>query len=282
VPTTVAVRHGDAASLEALADVPLPAIVKPGNSLLGYKRFMGVESTRAGLESRVAATLPRCPYLLVSSYVPGGADANRTVMGIARRAGAPIGLTVTRKLRQVPMLAYGSASLAETCEDDELAALAARFVGDAGLTGPFELEFKREHGAGRAWFLEANVRFSALVGLAAASGVNLPHLAYLDAIGAPLPAVPQERPRVRWVDELRDWRLCASGEVPLEELLDGYAGVRCLSLADRDDPRPFEMALRDERIEAGADRALFERVLDHLLASGQGPPTAWVGHSAAP
>jgi predicted ATP-grasp superfamily ATP-dependent carboligase len=272
VPPTIVVHQDDGANLAELADVPLPAIVKPANSLLGYKRFMGVESTRSGLEARVASTLPRCPHLVVSAYVPGDASANRTVMGLARRAGPPIGVMVTRKLRQVPRLAYGSASLAETCVDDELVDLAARFVRETGVTGPFELEFKREHGTGRAWFLEANFRFSALVGMTAAGDMNLPHLVYLDAIGAPVPEPPPEPPRVRWVDELRDWRLCASGEVSLDELLHGYADVNCPSLFDRDDPGPFEMALHEARREAGADRPLFDRVLEHLLTTWNSRP----------
>lgn len=267
VPPTVVVRRDNPESLAQLASVPLPAIVKPGNSLFGYKRFMGVEQTLNGLEARVAATLPHCPRLLVSAYVPGEADANYTVMGLGRREGPPLIAAVTRKLRQVPRLAYGSASLAETCVDDELSELSARFIRDVVLAGPFELEFKREGGSGRPWFIEANFRFSALVEMTATAGMNLPYLVYLDALGVPLCDKPCDPPRVLWVDEFRDWKLCANGQVSLDELLGGYSGVNCLSLFDRDDPAPFELALRNARTEAGADLPLFEQVLARLLTA---------------
>jgi predicted ATP-grasp superfamily ATP-dependent carboligase len=269
VPPTVSVRRGDAPGLDAVERIPLPAIVKPGNSLLGYKRFMGVERTRAGLVARVAETLRRCPHLLVSTYVPGGPERNYTVMGLGRGARPPHVVTVTRKLRQVPQPAFGAASLAETCADKELAALASKFVGEVGLTGPFEVEFKRDE-TGRPWFVEANFRFSALVEMTGAAETSLPHLAYLDALGRGLPGTELSVQKIRWVDELRDWRLCATGHLTLDELLSGYTGVNRLSLFDEDDPGPFELALRREREEAGAALPLFEKNLARLLKGFEG------------
>jgi predicted ATP-grasp superfamily ATP-dependent carboligase len=245
-------------------------MVKPGNSLFGYKRLMGVEQTRTGLEARVASTLSRCPHLLVSSYVPGGPEANYTVMGLGRRGCPPLIVSVIRKLRQVPELAFGAASLAETCWDNELAAIAARFISEVGLTGPFELEFKREECSGEPWFIEANFRFSALVEMTEAEGMNLPHLVYLDALGGDLTDKAAVRRKIRWVDELRDWRLCATGELQLDELLHGYSGVNHLSLFDRDDPAPFDIALRRAREEAGKALPLFELVLARLLERFEG------------
>lgn len=277
VPATVEVRRGDAPDLEAVERIPLPAIVKPGNSLLGYKRFMGVERTRAGLAARVAETLTRCPHLLVSAYVPGGPERNYTVMGLGRGARPPLVVTVTRKLRQVPQPAFGAASLAETCADKELAALAMKLIGEVGLTGPFEVEFKRDD-TGRPWFVEANFRFSALVELTGAARASLPHLVYLDALGSGLPEVELHGQEIRWVDELRDWRLCATGHLTLDELLSGYSGVNMLSLFDEDDPGPFEVALRREREEAGAALPLFEKGLARLFeGAGRNGKRADVG-----
>jgi predicted ATP-grasp superfamily ATP-dependent carboligase len=265
VPPTTVVRRDEPASAARVAAIPLPAIVKPGNSLLGYKRFMGVEHTREGLDARVAATLQHCPEVVVSTYVPGDAAANQTVMGLGRRDGTLVIAAVTRKLHQLPRLAYGSGTLVETCADDEVAALAAAFVRAAGVIGPVEVECKREGGTGQPWFIEANLRFSALVEMTTATGMNLPYLAYLDALGMPLPSSAAAHPQVRWVDELRDWRLCATGELSLDELLCGYASVNLLSLFDPDDPEPFAMAVRDAREEAGAERPLLERALDQLI-----------------
>jgi D-aspartate ligase len=267
VPPTVVIHRHTPDLVRALAPIPLPAIVKPGTSLFGYKRLMGIEPTRDGLAQRVAATLAECPYVVVSAYVPGDAAANYTVMALGRRDGTVVVAAVVRKLRQLPHLAFGSGTLVETCADAELAALAGAFVREAGITGPVELELKREHGTGRPWFVEANLRSSALVEMTAAAGVNLPQLAYLDALGAALPDAPAERAGVVWVDELRDWKLCAGGAIALDELLRGYAGVTMLSLHAADDPEPFAAALRDAMEEAGEHRALFTHVLDRLLAA---------------
>jgi D-aspartate ligase len=267
VPPTAVIDRGTEDIARALAGVPLPAIVKPGNSLFGYKRLMGIEATRDGLARRVRETLRECPHVVVSAYVPGEAAANHTVMALGCRDGSVVVATVTRKLRQLPQLAFGSGTLVESCEDGELAALARAFAREAGITGPVELEFKREHGDGRAWFVEANLRSSALVEMTAASGVNLPYLAYLDALGEALPAVPTGREHVVWVDELRDWRLCANGAIGLDELLRGYSGVTLLSLHAADDPEPFATALRDATAEAGEHGGLFAHVLDRLLAA---------------
>jgi len=265
VPATVTVRRGCPDIARAIAGVPLPAIVKPGNSLFGYKRLMGIERTRDDLEARVAATLADCPSVVVSAYVPGGPEANFTVMALGRSDGSAAAATVTRKLRQLPQLAFGAGTLVEACRDDELVALAAAFVREARITGPVEVEFKREHGCGRPHFIEANLRCSALVEMTAAAGANLPYLAYLDALRDPLPEFSAERARVLWVDELRDWRLAAAGQLSQDELMRGYANVTMLSLHAADDPEPFEAARRDAMAEAGDGAPLLNRALERLL-----------------
>ena len=279
VPPTKVVRRGT----PDLAHVPLPAIVKPANSLLGYKRLMGIESTRSTLLARVTETLAHCPHLVVSAYVPGPCMGNHTVLALACHDGSVVVAAVTRKLRQVPQLAFGAGSLVETCRDDEIASLAVAFIREAGLVGPVEVEFKREHGDGRAWFIEANLRCSALIEMTAATGLNLPCLAYRDALAAQHPGHAHGPERVIWVDELRDWRLCATGQISLECLLRGYDDVTMLSLFAHDDPEPFVAARRLALAESGADHALLTLVLEHLLAHHVGTAESGaVAHSQDP
>jgi predicted ATP-grasp superfamily ATP-dependent carboligase len=263
VPPTVVVRRGEPLDDARLAAVGLPAIVKPASSLFGYKRFMGIERTRTALGARIARTLEQCPAVVVSRYVSGDARANFTVMVLGRRDGTALVAAVTRKLRLTPSPAFGAGTLVETCRDDELEALAAAFVREAGLTGPAELEFKREDGAGPAWFIEANLRCSALVGMTPAAGANLPLCAYLDALGLPLP-VRGAGAAVTWVDELRDWGACAAQGVSRAAMLRDYDRVSLLSLYADDDPEPFTAALRDARADAGEDE-LFALALERLV-----------------
>jgi predicted ATP-grasp superfamily ATP-dependent carboligase len=243
VPATVVARRGQQVDAARLDSIGLPAIVKPANSLFGYKRLMGVERTRAALEARIARTLEQCPAVVVSRYVEGGASANYTVMALGCRDGTTLVCAVTRKVRQTPSPAFGAGTLVETCRDDELEALTAAFVRTAGFTGPIELEFKRENGDGPAWFVEANLRCSALVGMTPAAGANLPLHAYLDALELPAPARSRPDAPVVWVDELRDGHACAEQGIPREEMLRQYDRVTMLSLHADDDPAPFAAAV---------------------------------------
>src|SRR5205823_279666 len=82
-----------------------------------------------------------------------------------------------------------------------------------------EIEFVQDPESGRHLLLDVNTRSWKWIGLPVASGIDLPLLAYRDAVGAPFDAPPQ-RDGVRWTF-LRDYvkLLRARANVMPEEMV---------------------------------------------------------------
>src|SRR5439155_23080044 len=64
--------------------------------------------------------------------------------------------------------------------------------------GVVKIDFKRDAGTRALHVLELNPRFNLWHHPGAIAGVNLPYLAYCDAVGRPRPEIRTARPGVRW------------------------------------------------------------------------------------
>jgi D-aspartate ligase len=138
--------------------------------------------------------------LVLQELVPGPASAIVQVSLYADKTSNIRGLFVSRKARQFPSQ-FGNACMIErtVCpEIDGLVKSLVKALGFHGIAGG--VEFKRHPRTGRLHFIEINPRAAASISVTAANGVNLPYLAYLDALGAPLPDMPLSARSVRWID----------------------------------------------------------------------------------
>jgi predicted ATP-grasp superfamily ATP-dependent carboligase len=184
--------------------------------------------------------------LILQEEVPGPASAIHHVSLYADTGSNVRGLFVGRKSRQYPSR-FGGACFLETEPCAEAAALTAALVRAAGFCGlAGAIEFKRHPATGRLHFLELNPRVGASVSVTESAGVNLPHLAYLDAIGEPIPPLTVGERPVRWVDGRRDflyWLSYRGGDhagvrMPFSEYLNSLRGRRECAYWAADDRWP--------------------------------------------
>jgi predicted ATP-grasp superfamily ATP-dependent carboligase len=237
VPESVAVTRGDSVR-SILNGFPLPAIVKPGNSLQGYKEFMGIEHTHDALYRRVMDTLDSCQDIIVSQYIVGPGHNMREVLGFRSSRWGFIGLAI-QKLRQHPYLALGSGTLEQAVDEQDIIRMTGSFADNIELNGVFHVEYKREEGTQRPYFIEANFRSNSGVCLSEGAGMNIPCLHYLDMTSG-LDSRPREAAvGSRWVEEHRDWKLVESGQVTIDQLIGAYKDIKACSVFDSEDPEPF-------------------------------------------
>ena len=176
-----------------------PAIVKP--AIRNAPEMLANPPFRARICGNAVEVASACAELLtvgarptVQEFIPGGDDSLITV-GVAALEGRILALFTGRKLRQFPP-AVGQASYAVSCEAPEAAAGAARMLADIGFTGLAQVEYKRSGGVDH--LLEINPRSWSWIGLAPASGVNLPAALAAAVQGLPGPPV-RERYGVTWM-----------------------------------------------------------------------------------
>jgi D-aspartate ligase len=187
-------RRQLAAATRAHVDVPrfadaptddfgYPVLVKPVEPVAFRERY-GVKAfrcaTREELDNRFEEASDFHP--LVQEWIPGGDDTLHTVGSYVARDGEALGLFSGRKLVQTPRQ-IGTARVAEAGWLPELVDEALRLLRELGVFGVSQVEFKRDPRDGRFKLIEVNPRLWEWHGLAAACGVDLPRIAYLDAIG---------------------------------------------------------------------------------------------------
>ena len=265
IPIT-AVIHGPEDLAAAAAGVPFPAVLKPAVPLAMVRRTglkAVVVETRDRLD-RAYGRLSFCGSLLLQEVVPGG-DEEVYISGTYHDAASrPLALFTGRKLRQHPR-GFGVTRLGESRWSRELVDLTLKLLAQVCYQGVSDVEFKRDPRDGRFKLMEINARYGFWGPLATASGVNLPYIAYRDAIGRPCLG-GRQRDGVRWTDILRDGpdslRELRRRELSLHDWLTPLAAVRADAYLSVRDPQP---GLR----EIGR---LGVRLVRRGLGSGDGGP----------
>ncbi|MDA8046862.1 MAG: ATP-grasp domain-containing protein [Actinomycetota bacterium] len=190
-------RPQSEAELEAiLADIPLPAVVKPVNS--SGSRGLHYADTRDQVRAAFRAVLPVYGAPLVQERIPGGPGLGA---GLLFGPGAePLAGFTYRRLREYPVQG-GPSTLRESTHDPALLESATRLLEALDWFGVAMVEFKLDPRDGVAKLMEINPRFWGSLELANASGVNFPWLLAQTALGrAPEPSFDyRDGVRCRWL-----------------------------------------------------------------------------------
>ncbi|MGO9114085.1 MAG: hypothetical protein ACLP9L_33130 [Thermoguttaceae bacterium] len=236
---------GNADSLAAL-DVDFPVVLKPAISA----RFMGTTNRKAyradtldELQS-LYETMSRVigpSQVIVQDYLP---DPSRNLFSFAGyfKEGEPtLGLSVKRT-RQFPRDFGLFSTFVEAVEVPELRELASQLLRFIHYTGLAEVEFMWNAKRGRFELLDVNARLWAWHSLAIAAGLDLPFVAFADAIGQS-PTLGAKRQGAKWVRFSTDLRAATEeirlGTLSVKEYLNSLRRATAFSVFSRSDPMPF-------------------------------------------
>ena len=177
--------------------------------------------------------------LSFQDYVPGGDDAIWSLHGFAAPGGDLLEWFVGRKIRTYPALT-GDSSYLRLAHNDELVGLGRDITRRLGLAGIFKMDFKRSAASGRFYLLEINTRFNLWHYLGAASGVNLPRVAYEYLLYGKRPRHVEARVGLRWLHfsyDRRAWR--ELGLSRAQWLYSLVEAPKIYELFSWSDPAPF-------------------------------------------
>ena len=234
---------------EVAAEVPYPCVLKPDDSRGFYNAFRAkvfvVRDPQDFLrryQDAAAAGLT----LVAQEWVDTDPGGFWSVASYLSPDGTPRGVFTGRKLEQWPP-DFGTSCLADARWDGAIANAGVKVLQELGYSGISEIEFVQDAATGRQLLLDVNTRAWKWVGLPIASGVDLPLLAYRDAVGQPFDSGPQ-RDGVRWTF-LRDYlplvkaraATVPEAQVTKDEwtaLLAGRPSDLVDAVHDPDDPEP--------------------------------------------
>ncbi|MCW2777173.1 MAG: putative ATP-grasp enzyme-like protein, partial [Frankiales bacterium] len=230
-------------------EVPYPCVLKPDDSRGFYDAFQAkvfVVQDPAEFRARVAECAALGLSLVAQEWVPTEPGGFWSVASYLSPGGTPRGVFTGRKLEQWPP-DFGTSCLADAQWDGAIADAGVKVLQELGYSGISEIEFVQHAETGQHLLLDVNTRAWKWVGLPIAAGIDLPLLAYRDAVGDPFDAGPQVD-GTRWVF-LRDYLKLVKArantvweaQVTKDEWVDLLAG-RPSSLVDGvhdpDDPEP--------------------------------------------
>ena len=180
--------------------------------------------------------------MVVQEYVPGRDDALFSMHAYMDQDSRPLGVFTGQKVRTWPTHA-GIGCFVRSVYVPELVEIGVDLLRRVRYTGLALLQFKRDARDGRYRLLEINARASSWNLLASACGVNLPYLAYRDAVGLPAKEPRRQKEGLRYVSFENDVRAFLDyrrhGEWTWLSWARSLVGRNVYQLLAWDDLKPF-------------------------------------------
>lgn len=225
-------------------EITYPCIVKPAFSTKFGKEF-SVKLFTADSAEELAKGYSRATssgYEVVIQEVIPGSDVN--VYGFCsyfNHDSEPLGIFIYKKIRGYPQ-GFGICSFVESVFKPEIVELGTQLLRSINYHGISEVEFKKDTRDGKFKIIEVNARIWAQNNLAARCGVNLPYMAYMDALGKDVEKVISKKEGIKWLYMFEDIRSCFTsmlkGELSLIEWISSLRGEKEYAIFAWDDLLP--------------------------------------------
>jgi predicted ATP-grasp superfamily ATP-dependent carboligase len=262
VPGTFFVNTFD--DLEKISDeITFPCIVKPEFRDRMWSKKVPVKvlyvESKENLINLIKQYHIEETSFVIQEWIEGDDSEVYFCLSYIDRNHKPLAVCVARKLRQYPHLT-GSTSVAETVLLPEIAVESLRLLSTAGCVGFCSVEFKKSIKDGRYYITEPTIgRPDTQEGICLSAGIDIPWIAYLDAIGQDLVPSGEFKKGIKWINEPLEFYTFQNyfrNGFRLRDFMSIYKGSRrSYALWAHDDPVPALTFLK-EKIGKGAGRLL--------------------------
>ena len=227
------------------ADCRFPVVLKPAcrNEINEFTRAKGWKAhDREALISlyQRAASLVGIDGVIIQEWIPGTGESQFSYAGLWDR-GAAVASLIARRTRQYPIDFGRSSTFVETIEQEEVEALAGRFLKSLDYSGVAEIEFKYDRRDRQYKLLDVNGRFWTWTGLGHLAGVDFPYLAWRQALGRNVSSGRAET-GVAWMHASRDiaaaFREISRGGLTVGDYLASFRKKLVFASFAIDDPLP--------------------------------------------
>jgi predicted ATP-grasp superfamily ATP-dependent carboligase len=232
------------------SEIEFPCIVKPALQREFTNEF-GQKVFRVATREEFFAMYERAAghALLAQEIVGSAVDSFYSLCSYVGRDGEAKGVFVGRKLEQYPP-DFGTACLVDSRYVDEIVERGVDILREFGYHGISEVEFLRDERDGEFKLLDINTRVWKWIGLPITAGIDLPWLAYADAVYGKVKTADRQRDGMRWV-YLKDYVALRRARAGVEETTlsekdwlelitgDDSSGNVVDAVLCRDDPAPF-------------------------------------------
>lgn len=190
---------GEQSPEQIAREISYPCIVKPALQREFTNEF-GEKVLRAESREDFLALCERAAHhsLLAQEIVGAGIDSFYSLCSYIGRNGEAKGVFVGRKLEQYPP-DFGTACLVDSRYVDEIVERGVEILKQFGYHGISEVEFIYDEKSRDFKLLDINTRVWKWIGLPIQAGIDLPWLAYADAVYGNVEAAGRQREELKWV-----------------------------------------------------------------------------------
>jgi len=184
--------------------------------------------------------------MIIQEVIPGEDESLVYLCFYLNRDSTPLALFAGEKLRLLPV-GFGSATYVRSIHDPLLEELSLKLLAETHYQGLGGIEFKKDARDGSYKLIEFNARFGMWDSCGARCGVDIPYIAYCDALGNSPEPQHQYREGVYWVDFQRDVRAFLlyrkQGLLSFNRWLKSLFVEKEWAVYSRDDRKPAFMAV---------------------------------------
>lgn len=146
------------------------------------------------------------PRMIIQEVIPGEDWRLYYACFYLNRDSKVLAFFAGQKLRTLPV-GFGSGTYVRSIDDKDLRELSIKLLHGSQYKGLGGVEFKKDPRDGNFKLIEFNARFGLWDSLSIKCGVDLPYIAYRDALHLPVDSKQIEyRKEVFWIDFERDFR----------------------------------------------------------------------------
>jgi predicted ATP-grasp superfamily ATP-dependent carboligase len=236
----------DMSEVEAFSKkVMYPCIVKPSYSayfVLDFKtKVFKAESSEQLIKSYKKAFLKN-HEVMIQEIIPGEAKCMHGFNAYYDKNFTPNGVFMFRRIREWPH-DFGNGCFIESAVIPELEEIINFLIKKIKYYGIIDAEFKKDPRDNKFKLIEINPRCWMQNSLPARCGVNLPHMAYMEAIGKHVEKAVCKKENVKWLSMLEDIQSSLKSmkkrELSIEEWICSFRGEKEYAIFAWDDPIPF-------------------------------------------
>lgn len=230
-------------------EITYPYIVKPIFSTDFSKEF-GVKVFKVNSSKELVKAWDKAisngHEVVIQEVIPGSDTNLHLVSAYFNHASEPLGIFTFRRIRQYPHV-FGNGALCVSVQIPEIAELCTFFLKKIKYHGIIDAELKKDPRDNTFKFIEINPRTGWQNRLAARCGVDLPYMAYTDAIGKDVEKVISQKEGVKWLYMFNDLRSSFEslfdGELSITKYINSMRGEKEYAIFAWDDPLPFFVSL---------------------------------------
>jgi predicted ATP-grasp superfamily ATP-dependent carboligase len=191
--------------------------------------------------------------MMIQEIIPGGVNEMHGFNAYYDHNHIPIGKFMYKRIREWPHN-YGNGCLIENIQLPELEEIITPLIKKIKYYGIVDVEFKKDYRDGLFKIIEINTRFWMQNSFPTRCGINLPYIAYCDAVNISIKKPLLKNEKIKWLylsDDIRSsLKSMRNRTLSLHDWVISYQGKKEYALFAKDDPLPFFDASRKNMLLA--------------------------------